>query len=432
MTVTQLHDIFLKSTGVCTDTRSVKKGSIFFALKGENFNGNKYALNALDSGSLFAVVDEKVEGDSRFILVRDVLCTLQDLANYHRKQLQCPVLAIVGSNGKTTTKELLAQVLRKKYDVCATRGNLNNHIGVPLTILSAKLETEFLLIEMGANHQKEIDSLCCIAEPDYGLIVNIGLAHLEGFGGVEGVKKGKTELYRYLNKECKLIFFNNDEASIKEFNEGLKKVQHYGAGTNVQVLNTTSNQDLLYLKVEIDKNSYAVRSQLFGGYNINNILTALAVGRYFEVDTLQMVLAIEEYLPDNNRSQVKITDKENYVVLDAYNANPTSMLNAIKEFSGLYDSNTYYILGDMLELGDASSYEHLKILTMLDSLDGDKYLVGGEFAKHKPVYDDNLNFRFYENVNSLMVDLNDLNICKSNILIKGSRGVALEKSLREL
>ncbi|MFT6717555.1 MAG: UDP-N-acetylmuramoyl-tripeptide--D-alanyl-D-alanine ligase [Saprospiraceae bacterium] len=432
MTIAQLHDNFLKSSGVCTDTRSITKNSIFFALKGGNFNGNKYAINALESGCLLAVVDEDVGSHEGLVLVDDVLSALQDLASYHRNKLQCPVLAIVGSNGKTTTKELLLGVLSKKYNVCATKGNLNNHIGVPLTILTAKLDTGFLLVEMGANHQGEIKILCEIAKPDHGVLANIGLAHLEGFGGIEGVKKGKTELYRYLNKVNGLVFFNNDEPSIQEFKDYISEIHSYGVETDVRVGSVSISDGSLHLEVMIEIAPCTVRSKLFGEYNVNNILTAMAVGHYFKVDTKKMVSAIEDYTPENNRSQLKITSNQNILVLDAYNANPTSMSNAIQEFSKLNNGSNYYILGDMLELGSESAKEHLKILTSLNSKKGIKLLVGEEFAIHKFAYGKNDDFHFFDDVVSLKLELRNLNIRKANILIKGSRGVALEKTLPEL
>ncbi|MFT6746053.1 MAG: UDP-N-acetylmuramoyl-tripeptide--D-alanyl-D-alanine ligase [Glaciecola sp.] len=431
MTIAQLHDVFLKSSGVCTDTRNIQNNSIFFALKGGNFNGNQYALNALSAGCIFAVVDEDIGNHEGLIQVNDTLLTLQELANFHRSKLSCPVMAIAGSNGKTTTKELLASVLRQKYTLCATKGNLNNQIGVPLTILSAKIDVKFLLIEMGANHQKEIEFLCHIAEPDYGLLANIGLAHLEGFGGLEGVKKGKTELYKYLNSSSKKVFFNNDEPSIAEFKSTIKNIVPYGADTNVKLVKKENKEGLLFLELELDESIYRVQSQLFGNYNVNNILTALAVGNYFEVDTLKMVDAIKNYKPTNNRSEIVLTKKGNDVILDAYNANPTSMHNAIKEFSTLYNEGVY-ILGDMLELGEQSETQHELIIQYLKRLSGKKILVGNEFGKHKAKFSSDIDFLFFTDVKSVTLQLSVMNIVNTKVLIKGSRGVALEKTMHEL
>lgn len=431
MLVAELHDIFLKSSGVCTDTRSLEEGNIFFALKGGNFNGNKYALSALENGASFAVVDENLTDDKRLVVVDDVLSTLQELASYHRKQLKCPVLAIVGSNGKTTTKELTAAVLQKKYKLCFTKGNLNNHIGVPLTILSANLDAEFLLIEMGANHQKEIDFLCNIADPDFGVLINIGLAHLEGFGGVEGVKIGKTELYWFLNKKNKTIFFNKDEVSILEFRDQLNNVFEFGEGTDIQVVKDDTSTELLDLRLTIDGEVLDVQSQLFGDYNLNNILTAAAIGHYFGVDPAKIKLAVQEYSPSNNRSQLKITEKGNHVIMDAYNANPTSMCNAIKEFSSLY-KNAYYLLGDMLELGEESHKEHRKVLNSLEGKLANVYLVGKEFGYHRLEYQDQKTFRFFADVQLLSQELQRTDIKNSKVLVKGSRGVALEKTIPHL
>jgi len=431
MIISNLHKVFIDSSGVITDTRSIKKGSVFFALKGGNFNGNEYAMSALNSGASYAVVDEFVGDDRRLILVKDVLKTLQDLSNYHRNMLKCPVLAIVGSNGKTTTKELTATVLDKKYNICFTQGNLNNHIGVPLTILSADLDCEFLLVEMGANHQREISFLCDIAEPDFGLLVNVGMAHLEGFGGIEGVKKGKTELYTYLNNTGKPAFFNRNELSIQEFKETIFEKVEYGTTTSVNITRLGDNHEQLVVEVEIENSFHSISSQLFGDYNGNNILSALAVGHYFGVEIVPMIDAIESYVPSNNRSELKISDKNNHIVLDAYNANPTSMANAIRDFSESYE-NAYYILGDMLELGAVSDQEHLKVLNKLALVSGVKFLVGTQFMKHQANFMQDECCKFYNDVSELLADLNELNISDSRVIVKGSRGIALEKTLSEL
>lgn len=432
MTTSQIHECFLISSGICTDTRDIKKGCIFFALKGGNFNGNDFALQALVLGASFVVVDEAHEPCKGLILVDDVLSCLQALANYHRNQLNCPVLAVVGSNGKTTTKELLQVVLANKFKVCATKGNLNNHIGVPLTLLSADLDVEFVLVEMGANHQKEITFLCGIAEPDCGLITNIGLAHLEGFGGVEGVRAGKTELYHYLNTRDKLVFFNHDEPSIAEFGDTLKNKVSYGSGSDVIVKETGSENDFLFLDVEIPQAAHHIQTMLFGGYNVNNVLTAVAVGNYFGLSIEAIVGGIESYEPDNNRSQVKQTVRGNSVVMDAYNANPTSMAHAINNFSAINSDKCVYVLGDMLELGDQSFDEHLKLLKVLCPLPGVKYLVGKEFGKHKWYFEHNEKLIFFAEVNELVIALTHARIVNSRVLIKGSRGIALEQAEVEL
>ena len=319
--LSQLHQLFLESTGICTDTRKLKKGNLYLALKGDNFNGNNFAVKALELGANYSIVDEEPEEQNDHIIkVEDGLDTLQKLAAYHRKYLNLPILSITGSNGKTTTKELIREVLSKKYKTVSTQGNLNNHIGVPLTLLSMNKETEFGIVEMGANHQGEIASLCKIAQPDYGYITNFGKAHLEGFGGVEGVIKGKSELYNYLIKNNKTIFINYDDKIQVEKSNGTDIIS-FSEGKN-------ATHQITFLKanpfVKINTEDTQINSQLIGTYNAKNIAAAICIGKYFKIPAKAIKEAIESYQPTNNRSQI-INQNSNQIILDAYNANPTSM-----------------------------------------------------------------------------------------------------------
>lgn len=424
MDIQQLYSKFQLTSGICTDTRNIGKNSMFFALKGANFNGNEFAEKALESGSLFAVVDEKkFVTKENIILVDNVLECLQDLAAHHRKQFQFPVIGLTGSNGKTTTKELIAAVLQQKFKTHYTQGNLNNHIGVPLTILSTPLSAEVLIVEMGANHQGEIALLSRICNPDFGLISNIGKAHLEGFGGVEGVKKGKTELYRQLNSSGAKAFFNLNEGSILEFKSQVLHPLFYGGDSNVQVISVDNSGEFIKVRLNINKNEVLISTQLFGEYNVNNVLTAAAIGAYFNLSPHEIKKGIESYEPSNNRSQVKVTEKNNTLILDAYNANPTSLSNAVKQFGKTSDDSSYFILGDMLELGEHAHSEHKAILDLLLNYKGKKILVGKEFSEFNSTYP----FVFF--VSSLEVGnyIQNNPVSSAKILIKGSRGIALEK-----
>ncbi|KAA1244788.1 UDP-N-acetylmuramoyl-tripeptide--D-alanyl-D-alanine ligase [Aquimarina sp. RZ0] len=422
MDIAKIHQLFLESKGVCTDTRKIKKQTLFFALKGENFDGNKYANNALKDGASYAIVDDKeLTLSENHILVSDVLDTLQSLASYHRTYLNTPIIALTGSNGKTTTKELINCVLSTKYNTTATSGNLNNHIGVPLTLLSMNEETEIGIVEMGANHLKEIEFLCNIAKPDYGYITNIGKAHLEGFGSLEGVLQGKTELYRYLKKNDKLIFLNAEDKKLSNNSIGIKKIS----------FSTKSESDISIQLEEIDpmvKVNYKntnINSNLIGSYNFTNIAAAITIGAYFNVSPKKIKTAIESYTPANNRSQI-ITKGKLTIILDAYNANPTSMSAAIDNFEQLgYNTKTVF-LGDMFELGKEAFTEHQKIVDrIINTSIHTIYLIGENFL-HTSC--DDPRVKKYKT----FTDLSENWISEQNqtaILIKGSRGMQLERIL---
>lgn len=420
MELSELYKIYINSTGVCTDSRTIQKGQLFFALKGENFDGNQHAKKAHQISHYHVVVDAPtvVEND-RFILVDDVLKTLQDLAHYHRKQLDVPVIAITGSNGKTTTKELMANVLAKKYDVLFTHGNLNNHIGVPLTLLAATSDHELLIIEMGANHQGEINLLCEIAAPDYGIINNIGKAHLEGFGGFEGVIKGKTEMYRYLLKHDGVTIVNGDDpVLIEHLPSNLLSFRYFPS----DYLLETSKEGFVCL---IDPNGNRIETKLVGDYNKANIAAALKIGNLFLVDLENANSAIAEYNPTMNRSQ-KLVKAQNVFYLDAYNANPTSVLESVKSFDKNIDHSKVLILGDMLELGEESEKEHQSVFdhisnsTSLNQI----WLVGPIFSQ---VQIDEKTVTFSD-VKAL-IDWYGSSQKKvdTHFLVKGSRGIQLEK-----
>jgi UDP-N-acetylmuramoyl-tripeptide--D-alanyl-D-alanine ligase len=419
MDIQQLYQIYTTHPIICTDSRKITKDCIFFALRGENFNGNIYAESAIEKGAAYAVVDEKVhKNGTHFILVDDVLQTLQQLANYHRHHLKIPVMSITGSNGKTTTKELCRDVLQRKFNVKATAGNLNNHIGVPLTILSTDSEIEFLIVEMGANHQGEIDALCKIADPDYVMITNIGKAHLEGFGGIEGIKKGKSEMYRYAAVHHKKIFINTDDEVLMSL---LPK--------NADTINYSATL-LAKLKDEkpfitFEYNGFTHNTQLYGSYNISNIAFAIAAGEYFGVDPKDISSAISNYIPENNRSQIT-KQKSNTIIKDAYNANPTSMKFSIESFAKLEASNKILILGDMLELGSHTAEEHSAIIHLTKQLIlNDVIFIGKNFSEVK----DEQHGVYFENVQAAKSYFEKRDITNTTILLKGSRGIAVEKLL---
>ncbi|MFM9985088.1 MAG: UDP-N-acetylmuramoyl-tripeptide--D-alanyl-D-alanine ligase, partial [Flavobacteriales bacterium] len=347
----RIFDQFLKSHKVSTDTRKIEKDSIFFALKGAQFNGNEFAVKALEAGAALAVVDEPVGADHPLIVqVEDALLALQDLAREYRRTLDIPFLAITGSNGKTTTKELVREVLAKKYRVHATHGNLNNHIGVPLTLLSIPPDCQFAIVEMGANHQREIAGYCQYAEPDFGLITNMGKAHLEGFGGVEGVKKGKKELYDYVQEHRGLLFVNTELENLKETSEGMRRLE-YGFQTGDFKLQLITESPVVSYFYKDSESESEVNTHLAGAYNLYNIASAIVVGRYFGVETAAIHHAIGSYLPDNNRSQLTKTQR-NTVIMDAYNANPSSMEHALISLSNQEHAAKYFVIGDMRELGE--------------------------------------------------------------------------------
>jgi len=432
ISIPDLYTLFHQHPSISTDSRHIAPGSIFFALKGDNFNGNAYAKQALDKGAAYAVVDEAAySDDDRCLLTEDVLTTLQQLANHHRRQLKIPVIGITGSNGKTTTKELLYAVLAEKYKTFATKGNLNNHIGVPLSILSITAEHEMAVIEMGANHRKEIEQLCGIALPNYGLITNVGKAHLEGFGGMEGVKKGKGELYDYISKSGGKIFLNGDNAIL------LEMAGTYGI-TNPIVYTTAressckgellSSHPFLTVAWTCGKNHGEVHSQLIGAYNLENILAAICVGNYFDVDAQQVKHAIESYAPDNSRSQV-VLKGDNKIILDAYNANPTSMAAALKNFSELRDTRKVVFLGEMAELGDESEREHQALADLLNAMQFDELvLVGKKFKAVKLAK----KYECLDSSEEAAAYAKQKKYTHASILIKGSRSMKMEKVLEAL
>src|SRR5664280_2896377 len=425
MKTEQLFNLFKESTGVSTDSRTVGKGQIFFALWSDNYNGNKFASEALAHGAKCAVVDDPLFETENTILVDDCLFELQALASNYRKELNVPVLAITGTNGKTTTKELLAAILSKKFKIHYTQGNLNNHIGVPLTILSAPADTEMLIIEMGASHLSEIRTLCLIAKPDYGIITNIGTAHIEGFGSVDGVVKAKTEIYEHLRKVNGIALYNDKDPLLTEkIFKIINRAVPFSDPTGTDLLIETVPSDLT-LKISITylHQTHIINTNLFGSYNLENIRAAVATGLFFGVEMKDMIEAIERYTPANNRSQVKRT-KFNTLICDSYNANPTSMRLAIDSFSAIKADHKIIIIGDMLELGEKSQEEHLKVLKMLQSDIAEKVLlVGPVFYKISA----KSGFKAFDKIDKLMEFIRGVPITGNTILIKGSRGMGLEK-----
>ncbi len=421
MNIKAIYHLYSQSYLVSTDTRKIVPNSIFFALKGENFNGNAFAEEALKKGASFALIDEKqYQTDDRIILVADVLKTLQELATYHRRELAIPIVALTGSNGKTTTKELINAVLSKKYKVTATEGNLNNHIGVPLTLLQMTPETQLGVVEMGANHQKEIAFLCAIAEPDFGYITNFGKAHLEGFGGIKGVIKGKSELYDYLRLHDKTVFVNAGDTLQLEKSEGIRRISFNGsvADFKVELLDANPFVSVKYKRL-------IIQSQLIGAYNFNNIAAAMTIGNYFEVTDNDLKEAIEAYYPTNNRSQI-IEKGTNRIILDAYNANPSSMQVALENCAGLKETLKIVILGDMFELGKEAQREHQRIADLTRDLNFDEvYLLGENF------FDVNTNLaKRYRNFEDFKENFSSGSINNATVLIKASRGMALERILK--
>ena len=378
--IAALYNLYKQYPSVQTDTRKLKEGDIFFALKGDNFNGNTFAKQALDAGASYVVLDEKDHAvDNRCIVVADVLVTLQALANYHRKQFNIPFIAITGSNGKTTTKELLTCVLAKKYTVYATEGNLNNHIGVPLTLLKIGQDAEIAVIEMGANHLGEIESYCKIALPTHGIITNCGKAHIEGFGGMEGVRKGKGELYDFLRKNGGTVFRNSDLKYLYEMADGIGKQVTYGTTDATYVGRPYINDVFLNVAVLNKNNETVVSSRLVGAYNFPNVMVAIAAGLYFGIGIDDIKAAIAAYNPDNSRSQW-LKKGSNNVILDAYNANPTSMRAAIINFAALELPAKRLWLGGMKEMGKEEQQEHTALLELVKQYDWqDVILVGKEF-----------------------------------------------------
>lgn len=424
MRIEELYECFLQYKSISTDTRKIASDSLFFALKGDNFDANEFAQEALNKGAAFAVIDNKkfFTDEDKMILVPDSLKALQDLARYHRQELGLPIIALTGSNGKTTTKELIHTVLSKKYKTKATIGNLNNHIGVPLTLLSFDEDTDIGIVEMGANHQKEIEMLCEIADPDYGYITNFGKAHLEGFGGVEGVIKGKSELYEYLEKHHKTAFVNLDDSIQKEKTASITRTTFSQTGKADTTIDSVTANPM----VKITFNNQQVNSHLIGIYNANNINAAITIGKYFNVSDLDIKDAIENYIPSNNRSQL-MEKNGNQIILDAYNANPSSMAAAITNFIQLEGSEKIAILGDMFELGKESLEEHQKVIELLtETSEIEAHFVGKDFFANKS---NQPHLHFHETFDSFSENFKNSKPTHKTILIKGSRGMALERTL---
>ena len=426
-TIANLHSLFLECSSVSTDTRKIEKNSLFVALKGDNFDANTFAKEALEKGAKYVVIDNPTYLiDNRTLLVKDSLIALQELAKYHRTFLGLPIIALTGSNGKTTTKELIHAVLSKKYNTLATIGNLNNHIGVPLTLLRFTKETEIGIVEMGANHQKEIEFLCQIAQPDYGYITNFGKAHLEGFGGVEGVIKGKSEMYDYLRGNNKMVFVNVDD-SIQ--NEKTATVKRFSFAVNMPKSDVKITAVEANPMVKITYNNLLINSHLIGIYNANNINAAITIGKYFKVSDEQIKEAIENYIPENNRSQL-IQKGDNEIILDAYNANPSSMTAAITNFIQLEKENKIAILGDMFELGKESLSEHKKIVELLENQKSiQTYFIGKDFYSNRI---NSNHLHFFEDFNSFSKFIEVNKPINNLLIIKGSRGMALERILESI
>ncbi len=425
MDITALYQIFLECTCVTTDSRNCPRGSLFIALKGENFNGNTFAVKALENGSKYAIVDETQcvpVNDKRFIPVENCLFSLQQLANYHRRQMGTRILGITGTNGKTTTKELISAVLSQTYNILYTEGNLNNHIGVPLTLLRLKAEHDLGVVEMGASHPGDIKELVHIAEPDYGIITNVGKAHLEGFGSFEGVIRTKGELYDFLRERGdSTIFIHYDNNYLKDIAWGLNKI-FYGSEDELYVNGkVTDNSPYLTFQWKAGKDSerYEVKTRLIGEYNFPNALAAVTIGRFFGVEPQRINSALQEYTPHNNRSQLKQT-ASNTLIIDAYNANPTSMMASIGNFYKMKSPNKMLILGDMRELGKDGPEEHQKIVNYLEGCGfKDVILVGELFAAT------NNKYQTYTDVKLFITDLKQERPQGRTILIKGSNGIKL-------
>jgi UDP-N-acetylmuramoyl-tripeptide--D-alanyl-D-alanine ligase len=437
MTIQNIHDLFIKSNKVSIDTRKIEPNCLFVAIKGERFDANTFAKEALEKGAGHVIIDNaKYFIDERTILVEDSLQALQELAKYHRQFLKLPVIALTGSNGKTTTKELINVVLSKKYNTKATIGNLNNHIGVPLTLLSFTKETQMGIVEMGANHQKEIEFLCEIAQPDYGYITNFGKAHLEGFGGVEGVIKGKSEMYAYLKANEQSVFVNLDDEIQKQKTEHFHRVTFSQKDKNVNVFIDTVEANPF---VKIKTLGARINSHLIGLYNANNINAAITIGNHFEVPTDDIKAAIESYIPENNRSQL-LTKGSNEIILDAYNANPSSMMVALENFIQLdtrraaersgAKSNKCIIIGDMYELGEESLTEHKAIVDFLYRNNNfETHFIGKDFFANSIQKD---TFHFYQSFEDFAKYFSVNKPENKMLLIKGSRGMALERTLELL
>lgn len=423
--IEQIYKLYSQKYRVTTDSRKIDDGSVFFALKGEHFDGNDFAYQvANDNIAACVVADRKdLPYHERLFIVDDSLTALQQLAKMHRERCGIPVIAITGTNGKTTTKELIAAVLSKKYNIIYTQGNFNNHIGLPLTLLQIRPETEIAVVEMGANHPGEIAQLCSIAQPDFGIITNIGKAHIEGFGSFEGVVKTKNELYQYLKTKDKSqktkVFVNGNNDLLMQLSEGMDRVVYEAKDERLKAKDRSPF-------LEVEWNGKNIKTNLVGDYNYENVMAAITIGRHFKVEDELIIEALENYCPTNNRSQYIKTDK-NEIVMDAYNANPTSMSHSIKNFRNISGDEHLLILGDMRELGHESAEEHHKIIMLLKELDfKNVMLVGEEFKKVNDCYDS------YTDIDELIEHIKENDISGCKILVKGSRGVRLEKVINLL
>jgi UDP-N-acetylmuramoyl-tripeptide--D-alanyl-D-alanine ligase len=422
MPIEDLYAIYKQYPSVQTDTRKLKSGDIFFALKGGNFNGNSFAKQALAAGAAWAVIDEKeYEIPGMTMLVDDVLTSLQELAKYHREQFSIPFIAVTGSNGKTTTKELIHAVLSSSFKTYTTEGNLNNHIGIPLTILKIREDAEMAVIEMGANHQKEIEGYCTYTMPTHGLITNAGKAHLEGFGSLEGVKKGKGELFDYLRAHNGTVFVMWDYDYLQEMSKGISGVIKYGTSGDSHVIGTVSKNDpLLEVAITQGLDQSIIRTQLVGEYNLPNVLAAVTIGKFFKVPEAKIVSSIENYTPSNSRSQL-LQKNGNHIILDAYNANPSSMKLAIENFARL-SHDKVLLLGAMAELGKESLTEHQEIIDLIGKYTWKEVaLVGGDFLQLNHPY------RKFENSVQAKEWLQQQNYTNVHLLVKGSRSMQMEK-----
>ncbi len=431
--LTQLYQTYLEHSSISTDTRRITEGCLFFALKGDSFDGNQFAQDAVSAGAAYSIIDdERFALNEQFILVDDVLETLQALAKHHRQQLSIPIVALTGSNGKTTTKELVKAVLAERYKVFATYGNLNNHIGVPLSILSITPDIEIAVIEMGANHQKEIAFLCAIAQPTHGLISNVGMAHLEGFGGFDGVKKGKAELYNYLSETNGVTFLNAANVDLTSMANTvvLTNVVRYNVNEPKAVYGKLTHSDpFITCSWNFEGESYSATANLTGQYNFENILAAIAIGCFFKVAPAQINQGLATYFPENNRSQVMKTTF-NTVICDFYNANPSSMIVAIENLNALTAQTKVAILGDMFELGEESATQHQIIAQLAAVKKFNKLiLIGYHFFKHKADFEDAY---FFTEPATAIEYINSQNWKGALILLKGSRGMALEQLLPAL
>ena len=424
MQIADLYDVFLHHPSIQTDTRKLKAGDLFFALKGPSFDGNLFAKQALDAGAAYAIVDEPVNfTDSRLISTNDVLQTLQQLAKYHRQQFDIPFIAITGSNGKTTTKELVNEVLNSTYTTYTTKGNLNNHIGIPLTILSVQMDAEMAVIEMGANHQKEIEDYCQYTLPTHGIITNCGKAHLEGFGGEEGVRKGKGELFDWLRANNGTAFIMNDYDYLVEMSKAITNITTYGTLDADIVGVADSSKEMLEVSMQKGTGIQHIKTNLVGAYNLPNVLLAVTVGKYFDVADDKIKTALESYVPSNSRSQL-IEKDGNKIILDTYNANPTSMKAAIENIAKMPGENKILLLGGMMELGEESIAEHKAIIDLISIYQWKNVvLVGGDFDKIKHP------FIYFEKSDEAREWLKQQPLHNTILLVKGSRSMQMERVL---